>query len=238
MRTEKLAYRDGSVALEAHMAFDSSSTMRRPLVLVAHAWMGQDDFARTKAEQLAGLGYVGCALDMYGKSVLARDNKEAERLMSAVAADRNALRRRINQGLEAARAHAQVDQGRVAAIGFCFGGLCVLDLARSGASLLGVVSFHGILATPDPESARNIRCKVLALHGNDDPFVPPAQVTAFRKEMNDAGVDWQMHTYGKTVHAFTVEDANDLKLGCVYSRSAARRAWQAMTSFFAELFGS
>lgn len=238
MPSRKIAYFDGKRELEGHLVHPEGASRRRPAVLVAHAWQGQDDFARRKAAELAELGYVGLALDMYGKGIHAATSAEAERLMTPFVEDRKLLRQRVTRGFEVAQQQADVDPSRIAAIGFCFGGMCVLDLARAGAAVRGVVAFHGLLGTPDPADAKNIQARVLALHGHDDPFVPAEQAAAFREELNAAGVDWQMHIYGGgTRHAFSVPEANDEGLGTVYNPAAARRSWEAMKYFLQEVLG-
>jgi dienelactone hydrolase len=210
---------------------------KRPGVLVAHDWWGLNDFARKKAEDLARLGYVGVAADIYGEGVRPEDAEEAGQLAGRYKADRKLLRERVLAGLEALRSHERVDSRRLAAIGFCFGGTAVLELARSGARIGGVVSFHGGLDTPTPEDARNIEAKVLALHGGDDPFVPPEHVQAFWDEMRKARVDYQLVVYGGAVHSFTNPAAgNDPSMGAAYDEQAARRAWDAMKAFFSEIF--
>ena len=238
MKTEKVLYREGGAELEGHLVYDPALAGARPLVLIAHAWSGQSDFERSKAMDLATLGYVGFALDMYGKGVRGRNAGESSKLMSPFMEDRMRLRQRLLAGLQAAREHALVDRDRIGAIGYCFGGLCALDLARSGSDIRGVVSFHGLLGAPALPDKAVVRAKVLALHGHDDPMATPEHVAAFTREMTAAGVDWQIHIYGQTMHAFTNPDANDPGFGTVYSANADRRSWIAMKSFLAELFGA
>jgi dienelactone hydrolase len=233
MTTEKLAYRDGDVALEAHVAWDETRAEPRPAVLIAHAFAGQGDFERQRAERLAELGYVGIALDNYGKGVFGRTRDECTALMRPFLDDRGTLQRRLLAGFEAAKRHPRVDASRIGAMGFCFGGLCALDLARSGADLRGVVSFHGLLR-PSGLEKKTIAAKVLVLHGHDDPMVPPEQVLAFEREMTEAGADWQVHVYGGTVHSFTNPEANNSSLGTAYQPSADRRSWASMRLFFEE----
>ncbi len=231
-------YNDGATLLEGYVAYTESDT-QKPLVLVAHDWAGRRDFACKAAERVAELGYVGFALDMYGKGVVGRDgDKEGNAaLMGPFAADRELLRRRIRAALVAGRNIPQVKATQVAAIGYCFGGMCVLELARSGADLLGVVSIHGLLMQGDAANGE-IRAKVLCLHGHDDPMVPPEQVLAFEREMTEAGVDWQLHAYGRTLHAFTNPRANDPGFGAVYNAAAERRAYQSLRNFLDELFAA
>lgn len=229
-------YMDEDVVLEAFFAFDDSLSGRRPAVLIGHAWGGRDGFVADKARKLAGLGYVGFALDVYGKGVLGSSPEQNSKLMQPFMADREKLQQRMKAALNAVMLLPWVDDNKIAAMGFCFGGLCVLDLARTGVDLQGVVSFHGLLGAPDNTNGNKIKAKILALHGRDDPMVPPEQVLAFQEEMTQAEADWQFVSYGHTVHAFTNPVANDPSFGTVYQADADRRSWQAMQNFFAEIF--
>ena len=235
MKTEMVEYRHGNVVLEGYLAYDDSFQGKRPGVLVVHEWYGHTPYVRMRAEQLARLGYVAFASDMYGKGVLAKDAKEAAALAGIYLGDRKLMRARAAAGLDVLRKRPEVDPARLAAIGYCFGGTTVLELARSGADLASVVSFHGLLNTPNQGDARNIKGKVLVLHGGDDPFVPMKQVEAFQEEMRKGGVDWEFVTYGGAVHRFTNPEAgSDSSKGAAYNERADRRSWQAMESFFAE----
>lgn len=229
-------YLDGDVALEGFFAYDDAIDGRRPAVLISHAWGGRDAFVEDKAKKLAELGYLAFALDMYGKGVLGSGPEENAKLMQPFMEDRAKLQRRINAALYAVRLMPWVDDSKIAAIGFCFGGLCVLDLARSGADIAGVVSFHGLFVPPDNIAKPDIKAKVLALHGNDDPMVPVEQVIALQQEMTEAGADWQLHVYGNTMHAFTNPIANDPDFGTVYQPLADQRSWLAMQNFLTEIF--
>ncbi len=229
-------YLDGDVVLEAFFAFDDALTGQRPAVLINHAWGGRDNFVAEKAKKLAELGYLGFAVDMYGKGVLGTNPEENMTLMQPFMADRAMLQRRIKAALAAVKLMPWVDDSKIAAMGFCFGGLCVLDLARTGVDIKGVVSFHGLLLPPGNTWGNTIKAKVLALHGNDDPMVPPEHVLAFEQEMTEAGADWQLHSYGNTMHAFTNPAANDPGFGTVYQPDADRRSWLVMQNFFAEIF--
>lgn len=232
IQTKLIEYYDGDTLLQGEMAWDDARAPA-PVVLVAHAWAGRGDFERDKAQMLAELGYVGFAVDMYGKGLTGSTTEECSALMTPVVSDRAGLQRRIKAGLDTARAQPEVS-GPAAAIGFCFGGLCVLDLARSGADVAGVVSFHGLLMAPDNLDAPDVKAKVLALHGYDDPMATPDSMLAFTREMTAAGADWQLHAYGLTQHAFTNPAANDPELGTVYNPTAERRAIAAMRDFLAE----
>lgn len=231
-----VGYMDGDVLLEAFFAFDDSFTGRRPAILINHSWVGRDDFVGEKAKKLAALGYVGFAVDVYGKGILGADAEENARLMQPFMDDRQMLAKRLQAALYAVKLLPWVDDSKVAAIGFCFGGLCSLDLARTGADLKGVVSFHGLLGAPANTQNNVIKAKVLALHGHDDPMVPVEQVLAFEQEMTRSCVDWQLHAFGNTMHAFTNPVANNPDFGMVYQPDADRRSWLMMENFLTEIF--
>jgi len=235
METTTVEYHDGDTLLEGYLAHDGSSG-KKPAVLVAHAWGGRDTFECQKAEALAELGYVGFAIDNYGKGILGTSMEENSALMAPFLEDRGMLRQRLLAGLDTLAGLEMVDSSRIAAIGFCFGGLCVLDLARSGADVKGVVSFHGLFGAPENLPNETIKAKVLALHGHDDPMVPPESVLALETEMTQAGVDWQVHAYGHTSHAFTNPQANMPDNGMIYSGNADKRSWTAMKNFLEEIF--
>jgi dienelactone hydrolase len=238
VHTERVEYKHGDVVLEGYLAYDDSTTEKRPGVLIVHEWTGMNPYVEKRAEQLAGMGYVAFALDMYGKGVRAKDAKEAASLAGKYKDDRKLMRARAQAGLDVLTKQSRTDSTRVAAIGYCFGGTTVLELARAGTPIKGVVSFHGDLATPTPEDAKNIKAKVLACHGADDPFVPAKVVSDFEAEMRKGGVDWQLISYGNAVHSFTNSGAgNDNKRGAAYNADADHRSWAAMQQFFAEIFG-
>ena len=237
IRMERIEYRHGDTVLEGYLAYDDGVTGKRPGVLVVHEWWGVNDYVKRRAEQLARLGYVAFALDMYGKGISTTDPKEAGRLAGLFRNDRPLGRARAAAGLNVLKSRPQVDPARIAAIGYCFGGTIVLEMARGGADLKGVASFHGGLATPNPADARNIKGKVLVLHGADDTFESPAEIAAFQEEMRQAKVDWQMNYYGGAVHSFTNPDAGKAGIkGVAYNEAADRRSWQAMRTFFDEIF--
>jgi len=237
IHTETVIYKEGATTLEGWLAYDKNKTGPRPGVLIAHQWKGLTAYEKKRAEMLAQMGYTVFALDIYGQGVRADHPKDAAELAGKYKSDRALLRKRVNAGLAYLKSHAMADSRRVAAIGYCFGGTTVLELARSGADLAGVVSFHGGLNTPTLTDAKNIRCKVLALHGADDPFVPSAEVAAFEDEMRQAGVDWQLVAYGGAVHSFTDWNAgSDKSKGAAYNEKADKRSWEAMKGFFAETF--
>lgn len=236
MQTKKIEYFDEKVLLEGYLAMPDDSAKKRPLILVAHDWSGRNEFACKKAEQLATeFDCIGFALDMFGKNVFGNSVEEKMQLITPLKQDRNIIRRRMLAALNAAKHVPIVDPRRIAIIGFCFGGLCALDLARSGADIKGVVSFHGLLDAPQDLPKVSIKAKILALHGNDDPMVPSEQVWAFEQEMTNANVDWQLHVFGNTKHAFTNPQAHDEKLGTVYAALADKRSWILMKDFFTEI---
>ena len=232
MKTELINY-ESDISLKGYLAYEAEE--KKPLVLIVHTWAGKDEFVHKKAEDLAKLGYVGFAVDMYGDGKVGSDASENESLMTPLITDRDLLKKRINDALEHGKNLPFVDSNRVAAIGFCFGGLVVLDLARSGSEVSGVVSFHGLLMSSDI-NPNGIKSKILVLHGERDPMVPLEMVDSFQSEMTQAGADWQLHSYGGTYHAFTNHEANDPSLGTQYNKDADKRSWQSMVNFFEEIF--
>jgi dienelactone hydrolase len=236
IKTRLIEYEDEDDTLEACLAWDDEVEGQRPGILVAHTWAGRGDFEDGKARDLAALGYAGFALDLYGKGVRGSGPEECARLIRPFMDDRARLQHRLVRALGIMREQEIVDKSRVAAIGFCFGGLCVLDLARTGENMAGVVSFHGLLGSPGNTAGNRIKARILALHGFDDPMAPPEAVLAFASEVTGMGADWQLHAYGNTMHAFTNPKANDPERGTVYNSSADRRSWTAMRNFFSELF--
>lgn len=234
IETKTVEYEDGDVVLEGYLARPVGKEAR-PGVLIVHQWKGLGEFEQGKARALAELGYVAFAVDIYGQGVRPTDASGAGKQAGKYKGDRKLYRQRLVAGLEQLRKVAGVDPKRIGAIGFCFGGTGVLELARSGADVRGVVSFHGGLGTPTPEDARNIKGKVCICHGADDPHVPDAELLACMKEMRDAKVDWQLHAYGGAVHSFTDPRAN--RPSARYNESADKRSWQTMRSFFAEVLG-
>ena len=234
MRTEEIHYKVNDNNMLGFVAYPDSNS-NSPLVLIAHTWAGKDSFVHDRARDLATLGYTAMAVDMYGEGRVGVDASENEALMTPLISNRDDLKERILGALETGRSIEGVDSTKVAAIGYCFGGLVVLDLARSGADVNGVVSFHGLLM-PSPVSDKGIRSKVLVLHGERDPMVPLEMVDGFQKEMTGVNADWQLHSYGGAYHAFTNPDANDPALGTQYNQDADKRSWRSMLNFFDEIF--
>lgn len=234
--TKTVEYKAGDTVCEGYLAYDDATKDRRPGVLVAHAWEGLDDHSKRSCDELAKLGYVAFAVDIYGKGVRPSTMEDAGKTSGIYRGDRPLLRARVNAGLEELKRQSQTDGARLAAIGYCFGGTTVLELARSGADVDGVVSFHGGLGSPTPADAKNIKAHVLALHGADDPYVSAEEVAGFQKEMREGDVDWQLVSYGGAVHSFTDLDAgSDPSQGVAYNPLAARRGWAAMRAFFDEV---
>jgi dienelactone hydrolase len=231
--TENIVYTCNNVTLEAFIARPETNKPN-PAVLLCHAWSGRDKFVEDKAQYLATLGYVGVALDVYGKGKLAITVDEKLGLMQPLLDDRAELQNRLSSGLDLISNQAYVDKSKIIAIGFCFGGLCVLDMARMGLNLTGVISVHGLFAKPNNLSNYKIKSKVLALHGHLDPMVTPDVVEQFMHELDHADADWQLNVYGKALHAFTNPEANDSNLGTVYDKDADSRAWGAIRQFLAE----
>ncbi len=230
-------YKQGDTVLEGWLVYDDAIPGKRPAVLVVHQWKGLSDYEKKRAEMLARLGYNVLAADISGKGIRPQTPQAAGAEAGKYRNDRALLRARVRAGLDVLRNDERTDPSRMAAIGYCFGGTTVLELARSGAEIAGVVSFHGGLGSPTPADARNIKAKVLALHGADDPNVPQKEVAAFEEEMRQGGVDWQLIAYGGAVHSFTDWNAgNDNSRGAAYNERADRRSWEAMRQFFAELF--
>ena len=235
MQIQKVEYKENSCLLEAVIAHDPAKPGKKPAICIFHAWSGRDEFVEEKAQKLADLGYVGCALDLYGKGIIGTSYEENKALMEPFMKDRLLLQKRVLAGFNMVKSLAYVDEEKIGAIGFCFGGLAALDLARSGADVKGVVTFHGLLRAPEGIKS-NCKAKILALHGNDDPMVPPSEVADFENEMTSSKIDWQLHIFGGTMHAFTKPTANNQKVGTVYSSQADKRSFIAMSNFFTEVF--
>ena len=234
---ETVEYRHGDTALEGYLAYDESAQDKRPGVLVVHEWKGLGEYAQRRARQLAELGYVAFAVDMYGKGVRPESHEEAAKQAGIYKSDRHLMRERIQAALNVLKEHPLVDASMIGAVGYCFGGTTVLELARSGADVKGVVSFHGSLATPDPKDAKNIKGKVLVCPGADDKFTG-SEVEGFKKEMKDAGVDMRFESYQGAVHSFTVKEAgDDPSKGMAYNEAADKKSWESMKAFFNEIFG-
>lgn len=234
MQTAAILYEDQGAHLEGFAAYSGSE--KRPLVILCHAWKGKDPFICEKTQEIASWGYSGFALDMYGKGILGRTKEENSALKKPFMEDRSLLQKRVVKAFEVACHLPCVDSTRVAVVGFGFGGVCALDLARSGANLKGAVSIYGHFDPPPPFLIQPIQAKILILHGYNDPVTPQDELIRFEKEMNEAKADWQAHVYGNTMHAFANRDANDALSGIVYNPVAAARAWVSVRTFLTEIF--
>lgn len=236
IETRAVGYLHGGKAYEGVLAFDGARAGKRPAVLVSHAWAGRGPVEESYARRLAELGYAGFALDLYGKGVFGKTTEECQALMTPLASNRPHLQERLVHVIDVVKALPEVDAARVAIMGFCFGGLCALDVARIGADIRGAASFHGLFAAPGNTKGRKINAKVIAFHGYDDPMVKPEDVVALGNELTEAGADWQIHAYGGVMHAFTNPNANDRAFGTVYDKRAADRSWRSLTAFLEECF--
>ncbi len=239
LHTEAVSYQDGDAPLEGYLAYDDAVVIPRPGVLVVHEWKGLGEYAKHRAEQLAQLGYVAFAVDMYGKGIYAKDHEEAGQLAGAYFSDRSKTRQRIRAAMAVLQQQAMVDPSRIAAIGYCFGGMTVLELARSGAPVAGVASFHGALSTPQPAAPQQIKGRVLVFHGALDQHVTAAHVAAFKQEMQEAAASFRVVVYEGAAHSFTVPDAgSDVTTGRAYHAEADRDSWQQLEQFLREIFGT
>ena len=236
IRTRLIDYRDGDRTFQGMLTWDDACGEPRPGVLVAHTIRGRSDFEESKAKRLAALGYVGFAIDVYGKDAIGSSMEDCRAMMGALRDDRATLQRRLLVAVQALRDQDEVDASCIAAMGYCFGGLCVLDIARTGEPLAGVISFHGLFDPPGNTDGNRIRARILALHGWDDPLATPEQALALAGELGSMGADWQLHAYGNVRHAFT-NPAADASTGVtVYNELADRRSWAAAQYFLSELF--
>lgn len=232
-----VGYKSGNVDLEGYLSYESSET-KKPAVLIVHDWMGLSDLQKQKADEIAKMGYIAFAVDIYGKNIRPKDQAEAAQFATKYKDDRKLLRSRIRAAYDKVADLPNVDRKKIVVIGYCFGGTTALELARSGAPLAGTVSFHGGLNTPTPQDAKNIKAPVLALHGADDPYVPAAEVDAFKKEMKDAGVKLTFIAYPKAVHAFTNPHAgNDNSKGAAYNAEADKKSWVEFSQFLKKTTG-
>lgn len=234
--TKNVSYREGGTVLEGKLVYDDKKT-NRPCVIVVHDWNGPDAYELGRAKQLAGMGYTALVADIYGRGVRPKNNQESAAESGKYGADRALTRRRIGAAVRYAMGQPQVDKKRIAAIGYCFGGMVVLELARMGAKVQGVASFHGNLSNPKPNDALLIRTQVLVLHGAADPLVPKAQVAAFEAEMKKAKKPYKLIAYPNAVHSFSLKHAgNDPSTGVAYNAEADRKSWAELTAFLKRVF--
>lgn len=232
LKTGPFEYKDGEEILEGYLAVPKNMKSKNPAVLIVHDWMGPSDFTRNRAAELAKMGYVAFAVDIYGKSLRPKDGKEAGAAAGKFKSNIPLLRQRIALGLAELKKMKEVDSKKIVSMGYCFGGTTSLELARSGADIAGAASFHGGLSTPVSTDAKNIKAPLLIMHGAIDPYVPENEVLAFQKEMNDAKVEYEFISYSGAVHAFAVPKAgSDIKSGAAYDAKADKKSWVAFKNF-------
>jgi len=237
VQTKTVEYRHGDVTFKGFLAYDDAITGKRPAVLVFPEWWGVNDYPKGRAKQLAGMGYVALVGDLYGGGKTTTDPKEAASLSGSFKANRAELCARARAALDTLKADPHADTSRVAVIGYCFGGTTALELARSGADVQGVATFHAGLDVPDTGDASNIRAKILVMTGGDDPNVPPAVLNAFEDQMRKGKVDWEVVVFGGAVHSFTnPASGSDPSRGVAYNAQADHRSWEIMKLFFGEIF--
>jgi len=238
VKTRDLEYKQGDTVLQGFVAWDDAAKGRRPGVLVVHEWWGHNEHARNSARKLAQAGYVGFALDMYGKGKVATHPKDAEAFMNEATRDPAVLVARFNAALEQLKQDPHVDPEKIAAIGYCFGGGVVLNMVRAGADLDAVVSFHGVLATKTPAEKGKVKARVLVLTGADDPMIPSEQVEAFKSEMTAAGAKFEVISYPHAKHSFTNPNADKVGMEALaYNSEADKKSWAAMLDLFKQVFG-
>jgi len=239
---QELEYKAGDTNLKGYLAYDDSIDGRRPGILVVHEWWGQNAYARKRADMLAELGYVALALDMYGDGRLATHPEDAGKMASEISSNIELSRQRFMAALDLLKQQRWTDANNIAAIGYCFGGGVVLQMAREGVDLDGVVSFHGSLATDHPAQPGRVKARILVATGADDPFNPPEAVKAFEEEMKHAGADFRIISYPGAKHSFTNPDADALgkrfNLPLEYNKEADEESWAEMRSFFKTIFGT
>jgi dienelactone hydrolase len=235
--SEAVEYQAQGVSMKGYLAYDDAIKEKRPGVIVVHEWWGLNEYARRRARMLAELGYTAFAIDMYGEGKNTVHPQEAGEFAAAVRNNMPAARARFNAALDVIKKHETVIPDKIAAIGYCFGGGIVLQMALDGAGLEGVVSFHGSLGGAYPENKPEVKAKILICHGADDPHVTAQQIEEFQRQLSKASADWQMNIYSKAVHSFTNPEAgNDPSKGSAYNKEADVRSWEAMKLFLKEIF--
>jgi dienelactone hydrolase len=240
VRGKVVEYRDGAVTLRGYLAWDPALKGKRPGVLVVHEWWGHNEYARKRARMLAGLGYTALAVDMYGEGKQAPHPDDAGKFAAEVMKNGDLMKTRFTAAMNLLKEQPTVDPGRIGAVGYCFGGAVVLNMARQGSDLAGVVSFHGSLATERPAEPGGVKARVLVLHGGADKFIPPEQVGAFSAEMTRAGAEFSFISYAGVKHSFTNPEADGFAkrfgLDVAYDAGADRRSWAEMKRFFRQCF--
>ncbi len=235
--TKTISYQEDGASLQGYLAYDNALKGKRPGVLVVHEWWGLNDYARKRATQLAAMGYVAFALDMYGKDKVADHPEQAKEFMKKVTQNVDTWQKRALAGLEILKKQPNTDSNRIAAIGYCFGGSTVQQLAYSGADIRGIVSFHGSLIPPTESAVKQTKAKILICHGASDPYTKPEALPTYLTTMNASGIDWKMSIYAHAKHAFTNPDADNYGMAALgYNRTADRRSWEDMKQFFNEIF--
>lgn len=235
--TQNVEYKDGKTVLEGFLAYDDAIQGKRPGVIVVHEWKGLNNYARRRAQQLAEMGYVAFAADMYGKGMVAKDHAEAAKLSGVYRENRKLTRKRAEAAYKVLAKNPHVNSSKIAAIGYCFGGMTVLEMARAGMDLKGVSSFHGSLPAPIPAEKGKIKAKVVVFHGSDDTFAGASDVPDFETEMKNAEADWTLVILGGAAHSFTVPEAGSNKSsGMAYDEKADKRSWEMLAQFLKEWF--
>ena len=237
VQTKTITYQDGETTLKGVLAWDDAQTGKRPGILVVHEWWGLNDYAQGRAKQLAGLGYVAFALDMYGDGKVTQHPQQAGECAGQIRANNEAWLARARAGLKVLTSQHQVDTANLAAIGYCFGGSTALQLALAGEDLKAAVSFHGALPEPSEKQAAAVKASILVCHGSADAFIPQEAIEKFEAPLNEAGADWQLIEYGNARHSFTNPDADKVGIeNLKYNAKADRRSWQDMLNLFGEVF--
>jgi dienelactone hydrolase len=237
IKTETVTYKEGQAELEGYIAYDDTKTSPMPAVIIVHDWMGPGEYTQMRAKQLAELGYYAFAADIYGKSVRPKNAEEAGKIAGEFRnGDRRLLRARGKAAYDFVKKQKQVQKSKISAMGYCFGGSAVLEMGRAGLPLKGILSFHGGLSNPHPEDTKNIKSKLLVMHGAIDPYVSAEEVASFKKELYDAKIDYELIMYSGAVHAFTQKHVgNNIKSGAAYNESANRRSFESMKDFLTEV---
>ena len=238
--TSEISYQQGDTVMKGFLAYDDEVEGTRPGVLVIHEWWGHNVYARKRARMLAELGYTALAVDMYGDGKTADHPDDAGKFSSAVGGNLPLAKARYDAALQTLKKQPMVEADKIAAIGYCFGGGILLNMARMGTDIDGVVSFHGSVATQSPAQKGDIKTRIRVFNGADDPFVKPEQIETFKKEMEAAGADYKLVNYPGAVHSFTNPDADafgkKFKLPLAYNKQADQDSWQQMQDFFDEIF--
>lgn len=240
VKGEEVQYRADGVTMKGYLAYDDAVKGKRPGILVVHEWWGHNDYSRMRARMLAEMGYTALAVDMYGSGKIADHPDNAKQFMSEVGGNLPLMKQRFKAAERTLKKHKTVDDKRLGAIGYCFGGAVVLNMARQGEKLAGVVSFHGSLGTSEPARRGKVKAEVLVLNGAEDPFIASDQIEAFKKEMDNADAKYRFINYPGAQHSFTNPDADaygkKFNMPLVYNAEADKQSWAEMSKFFDRLF--